>query len=401
MAVRGLADVRRWLAAGDLLHPREQEPSAIDLSDAIASLCGAGRSDLGPSAARIRDELEGAEHLVVILADGLGANHLPELRADGPLARARRLDLRAVYPSTTAATLTSLATGQWPGEHGITGFWTYFQELSRTLSPLWFLERGTRIPGARLGLTISQLTGAGSRFGSFLREVYSILPRGMEASPYSRWFRGDTPAGTYRKPDQLRGLLSRRVRKARAASLIYAYLPQIDSLSHRHGWRSTEVRRAVGDLDLLAGDLRKRLPPDVRIVITADHGHITIPDGQTEVITDEDPLLEYLVVPPSGESVGPVFHVVPGREQDFVTAFGRRSFADSFALLTNPELEALGIAGPGSMSPKARAHFGTFIAIAREPHALEYVPGTEEPKLFRGMHGGLRPDEIQIPLFIL
>ena len=401
MAVRGLSDVRRWLAAGDLLHPREQDPSSIDLSNAIASLCGAATPSLSNGAARIRDELDGAQHLVVILADGLGANHLPELRADGPLARARRLDLRAVYPSTTAAALTSFASGKWPGEHGITGFWTYYRELSRTLSPLWFLERGTRIPGQKLGLEIEQLTGGSSRFGSFLREVHSILPRGMEASPYSRWFRGDTAASTFRKPDHISRLLPRRVRKARAASLVYAYLPHIDSLSHRHGWRSTEVRRAVGDLDLMAGELRRKLPSDVRIVITADHGHINVPDGQTFVLTDQDPLLEYLRVPPSGESVGPVFHVVPGREQDFLTAFGRRPFADSIALLENPELEALGITGPGGLSPRARANFGDFICVARDPIAVEYVPAGSEPKLFRGMHGGLRPDEQQVPLFIL
>ncbi len=401
MAVQGLTDVRRWLATGDLLHPREQDPSSIDLSHAISSLCGAETPTLTGGSARIRDELDGAEHLVVILADGLGANHLPDLRADGPLARARRLDLRAVYPSTTAAALTSLASGRWPGEHGITGFWTYYRELSRTLSPLWFVERGTRIPGQKLGLEISQLTGGTSRFGSFLREVHSILPRGMEGSAYSRWFRGDTPASTFRKPDQVRRLLPRRVRKARAASLVYVYLPHIDSLSHKHGWQSTEVRRAVGDLDLLAGELRRKLPSDVRIVITADHGHLTIPDGRNFVLTDKDPLLEYLRVPPSGESVGPVFHVVPGREQDFLNGFAKRPYADAFAVLSNPELEALGLAGPGSLSPRARANFGDFIALAREAVALEYVPAGSEPKLFRGMHGGLRPDEVQVPLFIL
>ena len=66
-----------------------------------------------------------ASSAVVFVVDGLGAL---QLRAHAGHARllAPRMGkkdvARSVFPSTTAAALTSLLTGEWPGRHGLVGY---------------------------------------------------------------------------------------------------------------------------------------------------------------------------------------------------------------------------------------------------------------------------------------
>ena len=66
-----------------------------------------------------------AESVVLVLIDGLGAI---SLRAHAGHARALTAGMakkdvaHSVFPSTTAAALTSILTGVWPGEHGLVGY---------------------------------------------------------------------------------------------------------------------------------------------------------------------------------------------------------------------------------------------------------------------------------------
>lgn len=96
-----------------------------DLASAIAACCGVTVDDDNERRREIiRDIGPDTRHIIVVLCDGMGNSileqHLPEssfLRRHNQCNR-----LRAVFPSTTPAALTSLATAQWPGQHGMPGW---------------------------------------------------------------------------------------------------------------------------------------------------------------------------------------------------------------------------------------------------------------------------------------
>ena len=174
--------LHRMLAAGELVHPylnREHfkkaddpdtagtrsPPTAnfVDLSAALALCCGAddearrnapGEPELLDGDRRIicssvegrgtrrRRMLELAaeigrgpagggagyrrRHIVLILCDGMGNSilnrHLAEEEGSFFRGNNQPSRLRAVFPSTTTAALTSLATASWPGRHGMPGW---------------------------------------------------------------------------------------------------------------------------------------------------------------------------------------------------------------------------------------------------------------------------------------
>ena len=135
---------RSLLASGQLVHPYlraeyfQQDTIAItkndcvanftDLASALASCCGANVSDTSQEPTfcdqLIRDIGTSTKHIILILCDGMGnailEQHLPQ---EALLRRRNQSDrLRAVFPSTTPAALTTLATAQWPGQHGVPGW---------------------------------------------------------------------------------------------------------------------------------------------------------------------------------------------------------------------------------------------------------------------------------------
>ncbi len=77
----------------------------------------------------LRDLIGEPRHLVLLLVDGLGLRMLEQRPADSVLRRLLAMELRTVFPSTTASAITSLATGEWPAQHAVVGWWTHLPVL--------------------------------------------------------------------------------------------------------------------------------------------------------------------------------------------------------------------------------------------------------------------------------
>ena len=63
------------------IRPDAGVPNTVDLSRALASICGTPGVELSPSARTVADAIGPAEHVVFIMADGLGMNLIERLPA--------------------------------------------------------------------------------------------------------------------------------------------------------------------------------------------------------------------------------------------------------------------------------------------------------------------------------
>ena len=136
--------LRRLFASGELVHPfldaryfsdidvdvgdtsigRSQHASNFaDLSAALALCCGAEIPTASAEAKNLAKDIAGEEmdcrHIVLILCDGMGNSVIDEhCSSDREASFLQRKNnptrLRAVFPSTTPAALTTLATASWP-----------------------------------------------------------------------------------------------------------------------------------------------------------------------------------------------------------------------------------------------------------------------------------------------
>ena len=393
-------DVERLLAlfeSGDLLRPDASLPNTVDLARALAAVAGAPRFESERGAERIASLIGEPEHLVLVLADGLGMNLIERLPADAFLRKNLALELRAVFPSSTAPALTSLATGVWPAAHAVPAWFTYLPEVALTGIVLPFADRASGKDLAAAGAGHRQVFPASVQAQFFRRDFRAYQPRQIASSAYTRYITGGPGAEGYTGLEGGIDAVISRLRSAAGPTYTYLYFPEVDTKEHEGGVGTASVWEQVLRVDRTLARLKESLGQDSRVLLSADHGQITVPDGEKRLLADGDELQSLLRVwPPAGEPRTTSFHVRRGCRARFAEAF-RERFGEEFVLITADDAESLELFGPGIMSPATRGRVGDFVAIPLGAQAFTYMgePGVHAMK---GMHGGLTPGEMRIPL---
>ena len=392
----------QFFANGTLVRPSAAVPNTVVLARALASLSSGSDAALasappaGAGPARdIADAIGPTDHLIFVMADGLGMNLIDALPQDAFLRQHTRMEMQSVYPSSTAPALTSIATGLWPAQHAVTGWFVYLPEYGVTATVLPFIERYAERPLDELGVDPSRVFPVPSDLGHFGGDSLCVIPTYIHASVYSRYFAGGASTEAYDSLGKACRSIAQRVRQARQPTFTYLYVPFIDHAEHEHGPHSAEVRKTVADLERAMTRLHVEIEGRARIVISADHGLVHVPKSQQTELAADDPLLDLLIVPPSGEPRVHMFHVVSGKKAAFAATFRERFGAD-FALLTTDEVDEMRLFGPDALSDEARHRLGDFVAFATSPAMILHKP--DAPML--GCHGGLTPDEMRIPLIV-
>lgn len=393
-----LQRLKSWFDAGTLLDPASDGPTLVDFSRAVAALCGVGGLQLSEHAERLRQHVGPADHLVLLLIDGLGVEQIERFPRNGFLHPRSRIEMRSVFLSSTAPALTSLYTGEYPGRHGVLSWWLRLEEHGLDALPLRFEERFGEQPLVDLGVEPGDVLTVPSLIGRMKHRPVAILPRELVGSVYSTYSAGGTEQAGYGELPEAFAMVADRIAEAGEPTFTYVYLPQADSLAHAEGCDDGKVLECFAACDRLLVGLAQRLRGNARLLVTGDHGQVDVPDERTFFLEEADEIAALLSCPPSGEPAVPFFHVIPGQEQAFASAF-RERWGEHFALLSRRESLELGCFGPGAPGKKALERMGQFLAIPGRPSTLRWRPTGAEVHVHRGEHGGLSRAEQTVPLF--
>ena len=140
-----MSDVERLLAAfetGELVRPSPDRLNVVDLANALASIGGAPNVPCSPGVSAIVDLIGPADHVVVVMVDGLGLNVVDEEHGADFLAAHVAAELTTVFPSSTPTVLTSYATGLWPSSHGVPSWHLYLDEIDDIATIIHYTRRG-------------------------------------------------------------------------------------------------------------------------------------------------------------------------------------------------------------------------------------------------------------------
>src|SRR5438094_499336 len=136
--------LRQRLRARDLVLPDYAGGGLINVAATMLDILGA-RNESDPLPLRDLSVAlrEGVRQVLVVLADGLGLGQLRALCASGDvpflaslLDRAGRndgaqlIEARTIFPSTTAAAITTLNTARTPQEHGNIAYFVWLEEFA-------------------------------------------------------------------------------------------------------------------------------------------------------------------------------------------------------------------------------------------------------------------------------
>jgi hypothetical protein len=346
------------------------------------------------------EALGAARNVVLVVIDGLGYNYLSTCGAGSTLAMHLNGRMTSVFPSTTASAITTTFTGLSPAEHGLTGWYTWFPEASFIAAALPFKPRGTGETLEQRGVSPTALYRGAPLFDSLATDSYVVSYRPIIDSNYNRNYCGRSTRLAY---DDLPGFVSQTeaaVKSGNQRKFIYAYYPEFDTSSHRHGVSSSETAAVFAQIDTAFTALLRRLAgTDSAVILTADHGFIDCPAENALDLADCPGLEALLARPLTGERRVAFCHVLPGKHEEFAARAG--AWLDSKAdVLPGHVPLSEGWFGSGDLHPNIASRTGDFVLMMREPYTVkDWLPG--EPRhLHIGNHGGMSVDEMYIPLVV-
>ena len=394
-----MSDVDRLIAsfeAGALVRPSPDVPNAVDLSQAIATLAGVDDLEVTNGAQQIVSQVGQSDHYVLALIDGLGVGLVQHLPEDSFLRTHMSMNLQAVFPSTTVAALTSLATGLWPSVHGVPTWWSYLVDHDVSATVLPFIERFSKRPLSKWGIESGDVYTAPTLLPRFRHEPHLFMPSAIASSVYTSYTSGGNKVTGYTTLSGAVDAVLARIATAKVPTYSYLYYPRVDAFAHEYGPEDEVVRAEVVNVDRELSRLVDGFEDRARLMVTADHGLVAVSEGRRHLVQADDEIAELLIAPPSGEPRVPLFHVKEGKAKAFERRF-RDRFGESFVLLTASEVERLELLGPGPFADVTRQRVGDYLALSLGEDVLAYEP----PKDWMlGFHAGLTPAEMLVPLII-
>lgn len=361
------------LAAGEMAVPDYQGACVSNIVPALLEhrMLGEGW---------IPERVLDAQQVVLLVIDGLGWNQLAARQHLAPvLAASEGQPITTVAPTTTAAALTSIATGAPPGDHGIVGY--RIRTGGETLNALrWSTENGD----ARERLIPSDLQVL-SPFGD--RNPVVITKSEFARSGFTMAHLSGTQFRGYSTMATFVHEITTAVEQGERFT--YAYYDGLDRVGHERG-HDTAFDAEYAFVDRLVGDIRSQLDPEVALVVTADHGQVHTGDNVTPI---DASVMRYTHAI-SGEARFVWLHSNPGAQALLLEA-AQAAHGDDAWVLTVDEVLAQSLLG-SRVSPDARTRLGDVALIAKSTVAL--VDPAAPDSILIGRHGSLTADELYVPL---
>lgn len=342
-------------------------------------------------------ELPDAARTVLLLVDGLGWQLLHRHPDAAPfLTGLAGRPLTAGFPSTTVTSLASLGTGLPPGQHGFTGYSSWVEEIGEPVNWLAWRPVG-RHEDLRDRLVPEALQREPTSFERASDAGVSVTlaaPAQFDGSGLTRAvLRGGRYAGAVTAGDAVAQAAGAADRGNR--SLVYCYTGELDLVGHVRGADSDAWLDQLALIDGFARQLAERLPAQTRLLVTADHGMVTVPE-HNKVDADSSAVLSDGVVALAGEPRARHVHTRPGAAASVLAAW-RGELGERWWVGWRDEAIAAGLFGP-VVTASARERIGDVVAIALGDAAV--VRRSAEPRLsaLPGQHGALTDDELLVPL---
>lgn len=311
------------------------------------------------------------KRVVLLLLDGLGVNVLNDNIPNGILAKHYFSKVNCVFPSTTAASTTSIISGLTPLESGWTGWENYVSELNRD---------------------IVLFTGE----NYYTKEKMGVT--GYDLMPYEPFYSDMNIKGINILPDfnnneALKDILKRSLANLNGECYQYVYYTYPDTLMHIYGEDTIEIKDILNSIENDIEDYVNKLPKDTILIVTSDHGHINTKSLNLYL---NNRIMSLLERKPSNDARALVFKVSSDNKERFVKEFN--NFYGSIYDLYESR-NALAFFGNNNdrINPRIKDFLGDYIAIGKSNYYFNY---SNSNHIFKSHHAGMTKEEMEVPIIV-
>jgi predicted AlkP superfamily pyrophosphatase or phosphodiesterase len=369
---------------------------------------------------RIRDHITSGQYdaVVLVLVDGFGWRFVERFQ-DAPfikrLTRQGTFEkLTSQFPSTTAAHLTTIHTGLPVGESGVFEWFFYEPQLDRMIAPLLFSFAGDRerdtlkshIEARQLYPTrtlYNQLREAGVK-----SHVFGI--RDYTPSTFSNVVMHGANLNAFKTLTEALVNLGETIQKQTKPVYAHLYFDKIDTLLHEYGPHSPQADGEIETFLLILEHYFTRIfagKKRILFMLTADHGFAEV-DPHTTIFLNTDPRFAgvkrfirtnevgALLIP--GGSARDMFLYIKDDLLDEAQEFFASRLAGKADVVKTSDLMAEGYFG-ATLSKTFRSRVGNLVLLAYPGESVWWYVKDKFEQRYYGHHGGLTPQEMEIPLF--
>ena len=383
----------------------------------VLNLLGVGsRSPTLPGDALGSTETSHAENVILILFDGLGYREWTRQKGSGFIDlisnRGNVRSITTVFPSTTAAALTTVSTGLTPQEHGLPEWYVYMKEVGEVIATLPFARAGEPGRDTLLGVMdplalfdgptiFEQLKASGIPSVSFTNRVLAY-------SAYSKASRRGSEVVPYISASDLSVSLRKQVEGSHGPRLFYVYWSLVDTIEHVYGPNTEEaaVEASIISHALQEGFVSKLSRETARrtlVLATADHGQMNVATEETLYINRLRKLVNALDVAPSGKRIPPwgsardLFINVKKDRLEETESYLSHKLEGVASVMKTEQAVKEGLFGLGKPCRKFTRRVGNLIVLPHGTKTVWFRYRKGDSLDLKGHHGGLSEAEIMIP----
>lgn len=321
------------------------------------------------------------------------------------------------FPSTTAAHVTTWHTGLPVGASGVYE-WNYYEpQLDAVFSPLLYSYAGTteRETAKDSGVAPEKLypnTNIYTALKELGVDAHIFQHKEFSDSPYSNVIMDGITRHPYKTISEAMVNLRLMINESAGKRYIAFYFGSVDSIMHSYGPSSPQAIAEIESmLDTLLRQfllpLSQKMPGETLLLLTADHGHAEV-DPETCIYINRDPIFagieNFLKRDQAGRPL-----VAAGSPRDFFLYIKDEKLAEAKDFLasrlegiadvvTTQELIDDGYFGP-TISDTFLSRVGNLVILSYLHKTVWWYEEGKFEQWHYGHHGGLTPEEMEIPLF--
>jgi Type I phosphodiesterase / nucleotide pyrophosphatase len=321
------------------------------------------------------------------------------------------------FPSTTAAHVTCIHTGLNVGQSGVYE-WNYYEPLvDEVIAPLLFSYAGDKerdtLKHAGIAAeayfprqTVYQrLHTMGIASYALQSEAYTqstfstIVYKGAQLIPYRRW------------SEALMNLEELVFSDRAQVAYYFLYFDKIDATGHTYGPNSDQFERMMDTFMLMMEEFYQKLAGKLEhtlLVMTADHGQLEVDPQKTFYLNRQAAGIEQYLqtnrhgrpIVPAGSARDMFLHIKEERVDEAI-AFLQKHLENKAEVYRTQQLVGQHFFGPAQPSNEFMSRVGNVVILPYQDETVWWYEGGRFEMHFRGHHGGLMPQEMEIPLLLL